>query len=63
MNSKIALFVRESKEKDGITSPFTYLGLCEYVSHSGNKPISFVWKLEKEIPAKIINKANKTIIV
>lgn len=63
MNSKIALFVRGSKEKDGITSPFMYLGLCEYVSHSGNKPISFVWKLEKEIPAKIINTANKTIVI
>ena len=63
LNSKIALFVRESKEKDGITSPFTYLGLCEYVSHSGNKPISFVWKLEKELPAKMINKANKTIVI
>ena len=63
LNSKIALFVRESKEKEGITAPFTYLGLCEYVSHNGNKPISFVWKLKKEIPAKIINKANKTIVI
>jgi hypothetical protein len=63
LNSKVALFVRESKMKDGITAPFTYLGLCEYVSHTGNKPISFVWKLEKEVPAKIINKANKTIVI
>jgi len=39
------------------------LGLCEYVRHTGNKPISFVWKLEKEIPAKIINKANKSIVI
>lgn len=63
LNSKIALFVRENKERDGITAPFTYLGLCEYISHTGNKPISFVWKIEEEIPAKIINKANKTIVI
>lgn len=63
LNSKVALFVRENKEKDGITATFTYLGLCEYVSHTGNKPISFVWKLKKEIPAKIINKANKSIVI
>lgn len=63
LNSKVALFVRENKEKDGITATFTYLGLCEYVSHTRNKPISFVWKLKKEIPAKIINKANKSIVI
>ncbi|GEA31246.1 DEAD/DEAH box helicase [Clostridium diolis] len=63
LNSKVALFVREGKERDGITATFTYLGLCEYISHTGNKPISFVWKLDKEIPAKIINKANKSIVI
>ena len=31
--SKIALFVRESKTRDGITSPFAYLGTCEYRKH------------------------------
>ncbi|MBS5939999.1 DEAD/DEAH box helicase [Clostridium sp.] len=62
-NNKIALFVREYKERDGLTSPFTYLGTCEYRSHTGNKPISFVWKLHEDIPAKLINKANKSIII
>ncbi|WP_195245171.1 DEAD/DEAH box helicase [Clostridium celatum] len=61
--NKIALFVREHKARDGLTSPFTYLGTCEYRSHSGNKPISFVWKLQEEIPASMINKANKSIII
>lgn len=61
--SKIAIFVREYKIKDGFTSPFTYLGMCEYKSHKGNKPISFVWELKEEIPPNMINKANKTIIV
>ena len=62
-NNKIALFVREYKERDGLTSPFTYLGTCEYKSHTGNKPISFVWRLHEEIPAKLINKANKSIVI
>ena len=61
--NKIALFVREYKTRDGLTSPFTYLGTCEYRSHSGDKPISFVWKLHEEIPASMINKANKSIII
>ncbi|MCE9655772.1 DUF3427 domain-containing protein [Clostridium celatum] len=61
--NKIALFVRKHKARDGLTSPFTYLGTCEYRSHSGNKPISFVWKLQEEIPASMINKANKSIII
>ena len=61
--NKIALFVREYKSREGLTSPFTYLGTCEYRSHSGDKPISFVWKLHEEIPASMINKANKTIII
>ena len=61
--NKIALFVREYKTRDGLTSPFTYLGTCEYRSHSGDKPISFVWELDEEIPASMINKANKSIII
>ena len=55
--------MREYKERDGLTSPFTYLGTCEYRSHTGNKPISFVWELHEEIPAKLINKANKSIVI
>ena len=62
-NNKIALFVREYKKRDGLTSAFTYLGTCEYRSHTGNKPISFVWELHEEIPAKLINKANKSIVI
>ena len=33
INSKIVLFVRENQKSNGITTPFTYLGLCEYRSH------------------------------
>ena len=62
--NKIVLFVREYKIRDGFTSPFTYLGICKYRSHSGDKPISFVWELiNEDIPASMINKANKSIII
>lgn len=61
--NKIVIFVREYKTKQGLTAPFTYLGTCEYKSHSGNKPISFIWELQEEIPPRLINKANKTIII
>ncbi|OFW78408.1 MAG: NgoFVII family restriction endonuclease, partial [Alicyclobacillus sp. RIFOXYA1_FULL_53_8] len=40
--SRIALFVREFKEENGIASPFVFLGEAEYVRHEGNKPISCV---------------------
>lgn len=63
LNSKVVLFVRENKKDGSYTYPFTYLGTCEYSSHSGDKPISFVWKLHEEIPASMINKANKSIII
>lgn len=62
IGNKIALFGRTYKYKDGLTI-FTYLGTCEYRSHTGNKPISFIWELHEEIPAKMINKANKSIVI
>lgn len=61
--NKIALFVRESKNKEGLTSPYTYLGTCEYRSHRGSKPISFVWELHEDIPPTMINRANKSIVI
>lgn len=63
LDSRVVLFVRESQKKQGITSPYVYLGQCEYKSHTGSKPISIVWELEEEIPANMINKANKSIII
>ena len=63
IGSKVALFVRETQKRDGLTTPYTYLGLAEYRSHTGSKPISFVWELQEEIPSWLINKANKSIII
>lgn len=62
LGNKIALFIREYKAGNGYTSPFVYLGTCEYIKHSGNKPISFIWKLKEEMPPMFVPKANKNIL-
>jgi len=62
-DQKIALFVREYKTEHGYAAPFTFLGTCEYVDHSGEKPISFVWELKEEMPPGLLQKANKSIII
>lgn len=60
--NKIVLFVRENKKQNGLTAPYTYLGEAEYVKHSGNTPISFVWRLKEEIPAWMMKAANKGVV-
>jgi hypothetical protein len=32
------------------------------MSHEGSKPISFVWELERELPAGLMVKANKSVL-
>ena len=59
----ISLFVREYKKTGAYTSSYMYLGNADYVSHKGNKPISFVWKLHENIPATMLPKANKSVAI
>jgi hypothetical protein len=47
---------------DGISAPYTFLGEAEYVSHSGNIAISFIWRFREEMQAVMIRAANKSII-
>lgn len=61
-NHQIALFVREYKQHQGHTAPFTFLGTADYVSHSGNRPMSFLWRLHEEMPAALLPGANKNIL-
>ena len=58
--NRIALFVREYKKESGYTSPFIFLGTADYVSHSGSKPVSIIWKLHEPMPAYLVPRANKT---
>ena len=62
-NNHISLFVRERKKVSTHTSSYTFLGDANYISHEGNKPISFVWKLDNPIPANLIQKANKSVAI
>lgn len=45
-NGRVSLFVREYKTENGKASPYIYLGECTHVSHQGNNPVSFIWKLK-----------------
>ena len=55
MGSRIALFVRESKKDQGGTAPYMFLGLADYVSHTGSRPMDVIWRLRRPIPAKLVS--------
>ncbi|WP_066174439.1 DUF3427 domain-containing protein [Bacillus marinisedimentorum] len=61
--NEIALFVREYKRDDSYTAaPYTFLGTAEHVSHSGDKPMNFIWRLKEEMPPAMVPRANKNIL-
>ena len=62
--SKILLFVREYKTDriSGGAGIYTFLGTANYVNHTGDRPMSILWKLDKPIPAKFLKKTNKLMI-
>lgn len=45
--------------ENGQASPYIYLSEAEYISHSGSRPVGFVWKLKHKIPAKNLDKMMK----
>ena len=61
-NSRVLLFVRENKLEKGLTSPYTFLGLSNYMSHEGSRPMSIVFQLEEPIPSKYLKKTNKLVV-
>ncbi|MGI6110015.1 MAG: DUF3427 domain-containing protein, partial [Eubacteriaceae bacterium] len=63
-HNTILLFVREfKKDSDKNAAPYTFLGPAEYVSHTGSKPMSILWKLKNPIPSKLISRTNKLAAV
>ena len=58
---RILLFVREFKRDALGTSPYTFLGQASYVSHTGSRPMSIIWKLEKPIPAKYLRRVQQAM--
>ena len=57
----ILLFVRTRQEQDGRTMAYTLLGPADHESHKGDRPISFVWKLRRAMPAGFFREAKVAI--
>lgn len=48
--TRILLFVRDRKQGELGTQPFHFLGPVTYVDHSGERPVSFTWRLPRPMP-------------
>jgi hypothetical protein len=53
----ILLFVRPRKRQDGRPLPYTFLGPADLESFRGERPISFVWRLRRPLPADLFREA------
>jgi hypothetical protein len=48
-------FVREYKHRPGgLVAPYAFLGPADYVSHSGSRPISIIWRMRYSIPVRLL---------
>ncbi len=55
--SNILLFVRQRRLAEWGTAPYTLLGAAEVVSHTGERPIQFVWRVKRAMPADFFREA------
>ena len=54
----VLFFVREKKRNEnGVTLPYTCVGLADYKSHSGSAPISMEWTMREPLPAFVLDVA------
>lgn len=56
------IFVREFKNIESSTSPYTFLGATDFVSYKGSKPMNIIWRLKNPIHAKYLKKTNKLMV-
>jgi superfamily II DNA or RNA helicase/HKD family nuclease len=47
---RILLFARETPDWEFGTRPYLFLGTAQYVRHEGERPVSFVWRLDEPLP-------------
>ncbi len=61
--SSVHLFFRESKETDGDLGvpAYLYAGSAWYVSHTGDRPMRIIWKLDHELPADVFHSARVAV--
>jgi superfamily II DNA or RNA helicase/HKD family nuclease len=55
--SHILLFVRRRARAGTRTAPYVFLGPADYVSHKGERPIAFTWRLRRAMPADFFREA------
>jgi superfamily II DNA or RNA helicase len=59
LGSTVHLFLRETKSPDGDlgTPPYFYAGTMQYESHSGDRPIRIMWRLDEPLPIDVFQSA------
>lgn len=55
--TRVLLFVRERKQDELGTRPFTFLGPVDYVDHKGERPVAFTWRLPVPMPESLFEVA------
>jgi hypothetical protein len=55
--SSVLLFVREQRKHELGTAPFYFLGPVDYVSHEGERPVAFTWRLQTSMPEELFEVA------
>ena len=55
--TNILLFVRRMARVGNRTAPYMFLGRADYVSHERERPIAFVWRLRRAMPADFFREA------
>ena len=58
----ILLFVRDTKKNSLGSVPYTFLGPVHHLSHTGNRPVSIIWKLDYQILPRYLKKTNKLLV-
>jgi hypothetical protein len=51
--TNVLLFVRQRKNFELGTQPFTFLGPATYVDHRGERPVAFTWRLPSPMPEEL----------
>jgi hypothetical protein len=55
--TSILLFVRRRARVSTRTAPYVFLGPADYMSHKGERPIAFTWRLRRAMPADLFKEA------
>jgi superfamily II DNA or RNA helicase/HKD family nuclease len=55
--TNVLIFVREQRRDALGTAPFHFLGPASYVSHEGERPVAFTWRLQTPMPEELFEVA------